>query len=120
MRDVALQLLEFLFRENLHEVVDVQQDAIEVDAVDGRREEADHPPQTLHTRGQVRYAAAVEWTDERRRNRAFQRCAEFDGAHLHDQFRRHGGPGCCHQTFLKQDEQGAAHTREGTGSLDLD
>lgn len=49
MRDVALQLLEFLFRENLHEVVDVQQDAIEVDAVDGRREEADHPPQTLHT-----------------------------------------------------------------------
>lgn len=49
MRDVALQLLEFLFRENLHEVVDVQQDAIEVDAVDGRREEADHPPQTLDT-----------------------------------------------------------------------
>lgn len=53
MRDVALQLLEFLLRENLHEVVDVQQDAIEVDAVDGRREEADHPPQTLDTEGRL-------------------------------------------------------------------
>lgn len=47
--NVTLELLEFLFRENLHEIVNVQQDPIKVDAVDGCWEEADHPPQTLKT-----------------------------------------------------------------------
>lgn len=52
MWNVTLQLLEFLFGENLHEVVDIQQDPIKVDTVDGRWEEADHPPQTLNTQTQ--------------------------------------------------------------------
>lgn len=47
--DVALQMLQFVFGENLHQVVNVQQDTIQVDAVDGLREETDHPPQTLNT-----------------------------------------------------------------------
>jgi len=50
--DVTLQLLQFLFGENLHEVVDVQQDPVQVDAVDRLREEADHPPQALNTHTQ--------------------------------------------------------------------
>lgn len=53
MRDVALQLLEFFLGENLHKVVDVQEDPIEVDAVDCRWEEADHPPETLNARKQT-------------------------------------------------------------------
>lgn len=52
--NVALELLEFLFRENLHEIVNVQQDPIKVDTVDGRWEEADHPPQTLNTHTHTR------------------------------------------------------------------
>ena len=51
VRNVALQLLQLLFGENLHEVVDVQQDPVQVDAVDGAGQEADHPPQALHSRG---------------------------------------------------------------------
>lgn len=42
-------MLQFVFGENLHQVVNVQQDTIQVDAVDGLREETDHPPQTLNT-----------------------------------------------------------------------
>lgn len=49
MGDIALKLLELLFGENLHEVVNVEEDPIEVDTIDGCREEADHPPQTLDT-----------------------------------------------------------------------
>lgn len=52
MGDVTLELLELLFGENLHKVVDVQQDPIKVDTVDGLWEEADHPPQTLNTQTQ--------------------------------------------------------------------
>lgn len=48
MGDVALELLEFLFGTDLHEVVDVQQDPIQVYAVDGLWEKADDPPQTLN------------------------------------------------------------------------
>lgn len=44
---VALELLELLLGKHLHEVVDVQQDAIQVDAADGFRKEPDHTPQTL-------------------------------------------------------------------------
>lgn len=47
VRNVRLQLLQLLFRENLHEVVDVQQDPVQVQAVDILWQEADHPPQTL-------------------------------------------------------------------------
>lgn len=47
MRHVALQLLQLLFRENLHEVMDVQQDAVQVNTVNGLGQEADHSPQTL-------------------------------------------------------------------------
>lgn len=32
---VTLQLLELLFGEHLHEVVNIQQDAVQIDAVDG-------------------------------------------------------------------------------------
>ena len=47
MRDVALELLELLLGEHLHEVVHVQEDAVQVDGVDGLRKEPDHPPQAL-------------------------------------------------------------------------
>lgn len=49
MWDITLKLLEFLFGENLHEVVNIQEDPIKVDTIDGCWEEADHPPQTLDT-----------------------------------------------------------------------
>lgn len=48
--DIGLQLLQFLFGENLHEVVDVKQDPVQVDAVDAFWQEADHLPQTLRRR----------------------------------------------------------------------
>ena len=44
---VTLQLLELVLGEHLHEVVHVQQDAVQIDAVDALWEVADHPPQTL-------------------------------------------------------------------------
>lgn len=47
MWHVTLQLLQLLFRENLHEVMDVQQDAVQVNTVNGLGQEADHSPQTL-------------------------------------------------------------------------
>ena len=53
MRDITLQLLQFLLGECFHEEVDVQQDPIQVDGVDGLWEEADHPPQTLGTHTQT-------------------------------------------------------------------
>lgn len=52
MWDVTLQLLEFFFGENLHKVVDIQEDPIKVDVIDSCGEEADHPPQTLNTQTQ--------------------------------------------------------------------
>ena len=46
---VRLQLLQLLLGEHLHKVVDIQQDAVQVDAVDGLRQEPDHTPQALKT-----------------------------------------------------------------------
>lgn len=44
MRNVTLQLFELLFRENLHEVVHIQQDAVQINTVDSLRQETDHSP----------------------------------------------------------------------------
>lgn len=57
MWEVALHLLQFLSGKHLHEVVDVQQDPIQVDAVDGLWEQADHLPQTLNTQNSRSEAA---------------------------------------------------------------
>lgn len=42
--NVTLELLELLFGENLHEVVHIQQDAVQINTVDGLRQETDHSP----------------------------------------------------------------------------
>lgn len=42
--NIALQLFELLFRENLHEVVHIQQDAVQINTVDSLRQETDHSP----------------------------------------------------------------------------
>lgn len=49
---VRLQLLQFLLGEHLHKVVDIQQDAVQVDAVDGLWQEPDHTPQALERQRQ--------------------------------------------------------------------
>ncbi len=42
--NVTLQLFQLLFRENLHEVVHIQQDAVQINTVDGLWQETDHSP----------------------------------------------------------------------------
>lgn len=42
--NVTLELFELLFGENLHEVVHIQQDAVQINTVDGPRQETDHSP----------------------------------------------------------------------------
>lgn len=42
--NVTLQLFQLLFRENLHKVVHVQQDAVQINTVDGLWQETDHSP----------------------------------------------------------------------------
>lgn len=46
--NVTFELLQFLFGENLHKVVNVQQDPIKVDVVNVHWEKADNPPKTLN------------------------------------------------------------------------
>lgn len=46
-REVTLTLLQLLFGKDLHENVDIQQNPIQIDAIDGFRKKTHHSPQTL-------------------------------------------------------------------------
>lgn len=46
-RELTLTLLQLLFGKDLHENVDIQQNPIQIDAIDGFRKKTHHSPQTL-------------------------------------------------------------------------
>lgn len=46
-RKLTLTLLQLLFGEDLHENVDIQQNPIQIDAINGFRKKTHHSPQTL-------------------------------------------------------------------------
>lgn len=46
-RKLTLTLLQLLFGKDLHENVDIQQNPIQIDAINGFRQKTHHSPQTL-------------------------------------------------------------------------
>lgn len=46
-RKLAFALLQFLFGEDLHENVYIQKNSVQINAVDGIRQQSNHSPETL-------------------------------------------------------------------------